>query len=45
VPSKSETAVLGLFTRPPARREGGMCGVCAMADFCTLRSQGLFCRR
>jgi hypothetical protein len=45
VPSKSETAVLGLFTRPPERREGGMCGVCAMADFCTLRSQGLFCRR
>ena len=45
VPCKSETAVLGLFTAPPPRREGGMCAVCAMAEFCTLRAQGLFCRR
>ena len=44
VPTKSETAVIGLFDSPPARREGGLCPECAMRDFCQLRSRGQSCR-
>ena len=44
VPSKSETAVLGLMDEPQPHRDDRMCGVCVRKDFCTIRSMGRTCR-
>ena len=46
VPTKSETAVIGLHPEPQPRREGeaGLCRTCNMREFCTLRAAGMSCR-
>ena len=44
VPSKSETAVIGLADAPQPHRTDRMCGVCGLADFCTIRHTGRTCR-
>ena len=44
VPTKSETAILGLFDELQEHREDRLCNVCACREFCTIRTQGRTCR-
>ena len=43
VPTKSVTAVLGMFAEPQASR-GTLCSKCHCYDFCTIRTTGRTCR-
>lgn len=43
VPTKSVTAIVGLFDGPVADAEPRTCSMCRMKDFCTLRTTGRTC--
>lgn len=43
LPTKSITAIVGLFDAPPAAEKPRVCESCNMKDFCTLRAKGRVC--
>lgn len=43
LPTKSVTAVVGLFDDPPADGKPRLCGSCHMKDFCAVRAAGRVC--
>ncbi|WP_139653711.1 vitamin B12 dependent methionine synthase [Raoultibacter phocaeensis] len=43
VPTKSITAIIGLFDGPVADAEVRVCSLCRMRDFCTFRTTGRVC--